>query len=31
LEERDLVDLFGDDYLRYKDRVSMMVPWRKSA
>jgi methanethiol S-methyltransferase len=31
LEERDLVDLFGNDYLRYKDRVSMMVPWRKSA
>jgi protein-S-isoprenylcysteine O-methyltransferase Ste14 len=31
LEERDLVDLFGDEYLRYKDRVSMLVPWRKSA
>jgi len=31
LEERDLVDLFGDDYRRYKDRVSMLVPWRKSA
>jgi protein-S-isoprenylcysteine O-methyltransferase Ste14 len=30
LEERDLVDLFGDDYRRYKDRVSMLVPWRKS-
>jgi protein-S-isoprenylcysteine O-methyltransferase Ste14 len=30
LEERDLVDLFGDDYLRYKDRVSMLVPWRKA-
>jgi len=31
LEERDLVALFGDDYRRYKDRVSMLVPWRKSA
>jgi protein-S-isoprenylcysteine O-methyltransferase Ste14 len=30
LEERDLVAIFGDDYRRYKDRVSMLVPWRKS-
>jgi methanethiol S-methyltransferase len=30
LEERDLVDLFGDDYRRYKERVSMLVPWRGS-
>jgi len=30
LEERDLVELFGDDYRRYKERVSMLVPWRKS-
>jgi protein-S-isoprenylcysteine O-methyltransferase Ste14 len=31
LEERDLVAIFGDDYRRYKDRVSMLVPWRKSS
>jgi methanethiol S-methyltransferase len=30
-EERDLVDLFGDDYRHYRARVSMLVPWRKSA
>ena len=30
LEERDLVALFGDDYRRYKDHVSMLLPWRKS-
>jgi methanethiol S-methyltransferase len=30
LEEHDMVDLFGEDYRRYKDRVSMLLPWRKS-
>jgi methanethiol S-methyltransferase len=30
LEEQDLVDLFGDDYRRYRERVSMLIPWRKS-
>jgi protein-S-isoprenylcysteine O-methyltransferase Ste14 len=28
LEERDLVTLFGDDYRRYRERVSMLIPWR---
>jgi protein-S-isoprenylcysteine O-methyltransferase Ste14 len=30
LEERDLVEMFGDDYRRYRQRVSMLIPWRKS-
>ncbi len=31
LEERDLTELFGDEYRRYRERVSMLVPWRRSA
>jgi protein-S-isoprenylcysteine O-methyltransferase Ste14 len=31
LEERDLLVLFGDEYRQYRERVTMLVPWRKSA
>ena len=30
LEERDLIALFGDDYRDYRDRVSMLLTWRRS-
>jgi methanethiol S-methyltransferase len=31
LEERDLIELFGDEYRRYRERVAMVIPfWRKS-
>jgi methanethiol S-methyltransferase len=31
LEERDLVELFGDDYRRYRQRVAMLIPFRRAS
>ena len=31
LEERDLIQLFGDQYRRYRSQVSMLIPWPRRA
>jgi protein-S-isoprenylcysteine O-methyltransferase Ste14 len=31
LEERDLVELFGDEYRRYRERVGMVLPFRRDS
>jgi methanethiol S-methyltransferase len=30
LEERDLIELFGDQYRRYRDQVGMLIPYRRT-
>jgi len=30
LEERDLIELFGNQYRQYRKQVSMLIPWRRS-
>src|SRR5207244_10814099 len=30
LEEHDLTKLFGEDYKHYRQRVGMLIPWRKA-
>jgi protein-S-isoprenylcysteine O-methyltransferase Ste14 len=30
LEEHDLVDVFGEQYRNYRQRVPMLIPWRKA-
>jgi protein-S-isoprenylcysteine O-methyltransferase Ste14 len=30
LEEKDLIEMFGDQYREYRRRVSMLIPWRTS-
>lgn len=30
LEERDLIDTFGDTYRKYRREVSMLIPWPKA-
>jgi methanethiol S-methyltransferase len=31
LEERDLIELFGDEYRRYRQNVAMLVPFRRKS
>jgi protein-S-isoprenylcysteine O-methyltransferase Ste14 len=31
LEERDLVGMFGEDYRRYRERVGMLLPFRRNS
>ena len=27
LEERDMIEMFGEEYQQYRRRVAMLVPW----